>query len=360
MLRMPIVGLHTTTKQLASGDFAIYAYLGRNGPQLCSATGRTLKAARQALEMSLSSKEVLKRYSDFQSRLVRPNSKDRQIFHSVAAFYDSPEWASLSRPTAREYRRYLEVFRAEFATFTVKKFEDPELRGDLHEWRNYHWKGRRRASDFAIQSVSAFFKWARSQGWTTAAPTASISRLHKSNRSKNTWKKSDLSALFKVASKEVRWVVELAAYTGIRQGDLLNLSWSMVHEDSISIVTAKSGRVAVIPLSQESKDLLGSIPVRSPTVLLNSYGRPWTSDGFRSSFAKARNAAGIKDLDFHDLRGTAVTNLRIAGADDADISRIVGWSIQSVRDLLAIYENPDVVALDMVQRMKQKRPLTNR
>jgi len=45
-------------------------------------------------------------------------------------------------------------------------------------------------------------------------------------------------------------VVELAAQTGLRRGDLLKLAWTHVGEDAIVMKTGKSGqrREAVVPL----------------------------------------------------------------------------------------------------------------
>jgi hypothetical protein len=43
-----------------------------------------------------------------------------------------------------------------------------------------------------------------------------------------------------------------------------------------------------------------------PVILTNSLHRPWTADGFTSSWGKLSDRAGIDDLSFHDLRGTAV------------------------------------------------------
>jgi hypothetical protein len=45
----------------------------------------------------------------------------------------------------------------------------------------------------------------------------------------------------------------------------------------------------------------------STQVLTNTYGRPWTSDGFRTSWGKTCTKAALpSDLHFHDLRGSAV------------------------------------------------------
>jgi integrase len=73
---------------------------------------------------------------------------------------------------------------------------------------------------------------------------------------------------------------------------------------------------------------------RSPIILLNSDGQPWTSDGFRASFAKARDKAGIVDVTFNDLRGTAVTRLALVGCTEAQIVAITGHSLNDVRSIL--------------------------
>ena len=75
-------------------------------------------------------------------------------------------------------------------------------------------------------------------------------------------------------------------------------------------------------------------PKRSPVILVNSDGEPWTSDGFRSSWRKACAAAGIVGVTFNDLRGTAVTRLALAEATEAEIATITGHSLRDVRSIL--------------------------
>ncbi len=84
----------------------------------------------------------------------------------------------------------------------------------------------------------------------------------------------------------------------------------------------------------------------------SSLGRPWTSDGFRASFRKACLAAGVRKR-FHDLRGTAATRLK-SGTDlsNEQIAQIMGWGKERIDGLLALYVSADVVALDMLRRMK--------
>jgi len=66
-------------------------------------------------------------------------------------------------------------------------------------------------------------------------------------------------------------------------------------------------------------------------------GLPWTSDWFRNRWRDASKTAGIKDLHFHDLRGTAVTMLAEAGCSNAEIAAITGHSMTHVETILVKY-----------------------
>jgi integrase len=79
------------------------------------------------------------------------------------------------------------------------------------------------------------------------------------------------------------------------------------------------------------KTALDAAAKRSPIMLTTSDGKPWTPDGFRASWGKACKRAGVVGVTFHDLRGTAVTRLAIAGCTEPEIATITGHSLRSVR-----------------------------
>jgi integrase len=82
------------------------------------------------------------------------------------------------------------------------------------------------------------------------------------------------------------------------------------------------------------KALLDGTTKLSTLILTNKEGQPWTQNGFRASWRKACNKAGIAGITFHDLRGTAVTRLALAGATEAEIATITGHSLRDVRAIL--------------------------
>jgi integrase len=81
-----------------------------------------------------------------------------------------------------------------------------------------------------------------------------------------------------------------------------------------------------------------SIQLGNPAgpILRNSFGEPWTGDGFRTSWDKTFKRAGLgdDDLHFHDLRGTAVTRLALSGCTVPEIAAITGHSPRDVEAIL--------------------------
>jgi len=95
----------------------------------------------------------------------------------------------------------------------------------------------------------------------------------------------------------------------------------------------------VIPVGAPLKAALDARRPMKPegTILRNTLGEAWTSDGWGHHGGKAFERAGLgdQDLHFHDLRGTAVTRLALSGCTVPQIAAITG---NSSRDVDAILE----------------------
>ena len=120
----------------------------------------------------------------------------------------------------------------------------------------------------------------------------------------------------------------------------------------------------VIPVGAPLKAALDAAKIgKGPEdhILLNSDGQPWTPDGFRSSWRKACAGAGVKNLTFHDLRGTTVTRLAIAGCSEAEIATLTGHSMRDVRTVLdANYLHRDpALARSAVEKLEKGTNLPN-
>jgi integrase len=203
-----------------------------------------------------------------------------------------------------------------FGDLCIAQFDRPEkIRPIIRRWRN-EWSDRPRAADYGMQVLSRVLSHAVDPlGKIAGNPCEGIKQLYSSDRSEIIWMDSDIAVLKKTCSAEIAHAVDLAAHSGLRLSDLLRLSWSHVGENAITFATGKSRgrRDAIIPLYNDLRTVLARIPKHATTVLTSSKRRPWTADGFGSSFNTAKHEAGIaeKDLHFHDLRGTAATKFYI-------------------------------------------------
>src|SRR5262249_39858687 len=111
----------------------------------------------------------------------------------------------------------------------------------------------------------------------------------------------------------------------------------------IRLKQSKTGARVEIPVGAPLKAALDATPKRGPIILTSTDQRPWTPDGFRASWGKACKKAGIADVTFNDLRGTAVTRLALVGCTEAQIASITGHSLRDVRSILdAHYLHRDI------------------
>jgi len=127
-------------------------------------------------------------------------------------------------------------------------------------------------------------------------------------------------------------LVRTAAYAGLRLGELLALRWGDIDfaKSTITVRRAvsagvesstKSGRIRRVPLPEQLVVALDSLSRReaytseTDLVFCNAFGRALDGSALRRRYKAARDAAGLQELRFHDLRHTYGSNLAAAGVD---------------------------------------------
>ena len=141
-------------------------------------------------------------------------------------------------------------------------------------------------------------------------------------------------------------IVRVAAYAGLRQGELLALRWRDVdfagHALTVARAmsagiegTTKSGRVRRVPMPDQAAAALERMSKRDDytgrdeLVFCNVYGRPLDGSALRRRFKRARDAVGLRPLRFHDLRHTYGSLLAAHGVDLVTIQAAMGHSALS-------------------------------
>jgi len=301
-----------------------YWYAWRGGPRLSGEPG---------------SPEFIASYNEaFEQR----RAPDKNHFRFVVADYKgSREYKKLAESTRAQWGKWLDRIGDHFGELRVAQFDRPEkIRPLIRRWRN-HWADTPRTADYALQVLSRVAAHAVELGRIAGNPCEGIKHLYNNDRSEIIWTDADVTHIKRTCSAEVANAVDLACHTGLRLSDLIRVAWSHVGDDAIVLTTGKSShrREAIIPLHSALRDVLGRIPKLATTILTSSRRRPWTADGFGSSFNKAKIDAGMseRDLHFNDLRGTAATKFYIAGFSMREIAETLAWEEESVEKIIRRY-----------------------
>jgi len=130
-------------------------------------------------------------------------------------------------------------------------------------------------------------------------------------------------------------VVVLALSTGMRQGEIMGLTWDDVdiHQGRITLYETKNGEIRVVPLVGKALELLKAKAKartkekvrRIDTSLLfpGKVNQDKPMD-LRAPWKAALKKAGIDDFRFHDLRHSAASYLAMNGASLAEIAEVLG------------------------------------
>lgn len=124
-------------------------------------------------------------------------------------------------------------------------------------------------------------------------------------------------------------VVVLAISTGMRQGEILGLTWSQVDlsRGTILLEDTKNGERRVVPLVGRANELiatLGKIRRIDTDLVFHSSAKPSVPVAIRKPWGQAVSAAQLEDFKFHDLRHTAASYLAMNGASQIEIAEILG------------------------------------
>ena len=134
---------------------------------------------------------------------------------------------------------------------------------------------------------------------------------------------TEFKAALEAAPDWMRGPMALAAFTGMRRGEILGLCWKDVDLENrrVYLTETKNGTLRVLTLNQLAVQVLKSLPVGEPAQLVFA-----DVDAARLSVYTRRVFAslGIEDASFHSLRHTAASWLVMEGVDLYAVGRILG------------------------------------
>lgn len=323
-MRVHLKGINQVTKRLADGSRVTYYYAWKGGPRLSGKPGDPEFATAYA------------------EACAKRAAKPKDVLQSILdAYLASPKFTDLAPRTRKDYLKHVRKIEAEYSDFPVAALTDRAARGEFLSWRDRLAKASRRQADYTYSVLALILAWAFDRGMVPGNPCERPGKVYRSDRIDSIWTHKDELAFLESAPKHIGLAFMLALWTGQRQGDLLRLPWSGYDGQTIRLRQGKTKAHVAIPAGAPLKALLDATPKKAVTILSTTRGASWTEGGFRASWRKAFKAAGLEGVTFHDLRGTAVTRLAIAGCTVPEIAAITGHKMSQVTAILEVYLSRD-------------------
>lgn len=350
----PLKGVHRVRITIASGR-AEYWYAWRGGPKILSESA----TSDRVLDLKVNAAAIEAGRLYFELHAAKKAPQTGVIAALVRDWLASPEFANASPRTQKDRKVHLKVIEADLGDLPIVALEARGARKVLIDWRN-RYKRTPCSADLYCATLSQLLSWARGQGETAADPMRDWPKIYKVDRSGILWTAGEIEAVCIKAEPELQRAILLAAYSGLRQGDLLKLTWSAIDEPNNRIIrrTGKKGRVVYIPITPTLQAVLDACPKGDSTQILTKDGAPWKASTLHKAWGLARQKAvktcpSIAGKRWHDLRGTFATLLIRGGATDEDVDRTMGWSRGNSEQTRASYVSGDVVAEATITRLQR-------
>lgn len=325
-MRVRLKGLNRVTKHLADGTKITYHYAWKGGPRIEGEPGSPDFIA-----------------SFHRAVASRAPAKAGTLEILIDAYQRSPEFSGLAARTQKDYHKQITKIRTVFEDFPIAALKDRRAREEFLNWRDRMAETSLRQADYALSVLALILAWAAHRGKIEKNPLERPGKLYKGSRRDSVWSDVDEEKYLAAVPHYLKLPLLLGIWTGQREGDLLALTWAKYDGSHIRLKQSKTGRHVAIPVAKALKLALHEEKARleasgtyfpDKTILLTSRGTAWTEGGFRASWNKKRKAAGIEGVTFHDLRGTAVTRLALAGCSVPEIAAITGHALKEVESIL--------------------------
>lgn len=181
------------------------------------------------------------------------------------------------------------------------------------------------------RSLSALQK-GLSMAWESARTpedySQHIKRLPENNQRDMHLSVEQVHKLAENASEKVRAAIWIALLTGCRRGEILAIKPADIGEDTITIKAGntKTLRTRIVPIIPALRPWLGYLPIGL------------TFEGLKSGFRRAREASGMPEVHFHDLRHSCATILLASGADLYTVAKVLGHSTIAMTERYAHHQ----------------------
>jgi integrase len=302
--------------------------------------GFTTVRLSNVLDLAVSEAEHLNRRADaWRNGTERLPAKPETLPWLIRLYQSDERFKRLELTTRQGYEQALKKIEA-----WSSRAGDPPLKSLMRKHVKQFYRsmsGKPGAANSTMRVLRILLQFAVDEGYLQQN-TASRPGLHARPPRQSVWTEDQILAFVKAAHAcgraSMALAVLLGVYIGQRQGDILRLNWSQYDGSLVTLKQNKTGILLSVPVTSELKAALDETPRRSPIILVaEATQRPYQRYYFNHEFRRIANLAQLGDLQFLDLRRSAVVRLAEAGCTVPEIAAITGHQLDRTARILETY-----------------------
>lgn len=167
-------------------------------------------------------------------------------------------------------------------------------------------------------------------GKATENPVKKVKLFKVDNQRTRFLEKGEIKVLLDVCPEYLKPIIAVAFNTGMRQSEILNLTWDDVDlvRGLIEVKNTKNNERRYIPMNSVLLSIFQNLKENcnptSPYVFTDRQGGKLIGRTLQRWFNEALEKTGIKNFRFHDLRHTFASYLVMSGADIITVKELLG------------------------------------
>ena len=183
-----------------------------------------------------------------------------------------------------------------------------------------------------LNSIRTFFRYLKNEGHIEQNPSLDVSHPKYSQAPPRIFSKLEYRALRDMGKEDPRTyaLIEVLLQTGVKIGELANLNFSDVENDTLRIAPYGKNLERNVPLNKAAKKAIEEyLKIRGKStqddhLFITRTGHPLLVRNIRQIITRCFREVGIENATVNDLRNTFIAYQLINGASVEYIARIVG------------------------------------
>ncbi|MBI1912832.1 MAG: site-specific integrase [Deltaproteobacteria bacterium] len=292
-----------------------------NGKQIRQSTGATDKKLAEKIHAKVLTQITEGKWFDV-------DEGKKRTFLELAEKYEATEFKELK--SWQSVKSYLNGLKAFFGPYMLSEI-NPAVIDEFKQKRKT--EGVKSATIVRqLNILKRMFNLAKKR-WMWIKEVPPIEMVARADKKRLRYLSfEDYHKLLNVCEGWLKGVVTIAAWTGLRQGNILNLKRNQVNLFARTIKVdasdTKNGEHLIIPIAEPAflvlKEALKVTHIKSQYALCKPEGTPYYKMEVHRAFKEALEKAGIEDFRFHDLRHCFASWNRQAGVDLDTLADLMG------------------------------------